>query len=590
MQQTFPTGNEPRVIIAQANGDLSVRGWDRQSIEIETDGRVSDLHQEGDTLMVIDCDSDIDLMVPFNTDIRVTGLGGDVSISEVRRVELEDINGDVELEDIGVNAQLAAEAVALTNIAADVSVKNAPALRSRGGIGADAALKDVAIIEIEAIGADLALTNAETVVIGTVGGDLDVEDVSHALSCGNIGGDCKIEQSADAELTFGNIGGDVQVEGAASIQLGSVGGDCELQDIQGVVAIGNIGGDGNFAGVGGILHVGSIGGDAELEGLQGAIEVGSIGGDLSLEAAFPADSHTRLNVGGDASIRLPDNPNLSIQASVGGDVSGQSISSGGHGNLLSLVYGEGAARLEVSVGGDLDLRGAGSPRSSSMSGSWNDFGNEMAQLGREMGKLGQDLGRELSSAFSDINWSKGPNWGDEISRKVEERVRRAQRRAEEKARDAERRSRHADERASRVRVRVNDREWQLDPERLERLKEQARKAATEGVSGALEAVERAVGNLRIPTPPKPPAPPSGLSVSPVPPVPPVAPMPPMSGQANHFESQSEGSSQQSNGGAAQSASNADEPNLEQEREAILRMIAEGRISPEEGDLLLEGLG
>jgi hypothetical protein len=30
--------------------------------------------------------------------------------------------------------------------------------------------------------------------------------------------------------------------------------------------------------------------------------------------------------------------------------------------------------------------------------------------------------------------------------------------------------------------------------------------------------------------------------------------------------------------------------LDQEREAILRMIAEGRISPEEGDLLLEALG
>ena len=40
----------------------------------------------------------------------------------------------------------------------------------------------------------------------------------------------------------------------------------------------------------------------------------------------------------------------------------------------------------------------------------------------------------------------------------------------------------------------------------------------------------------------------------------------------------------------QSSSSAPEPNLEQEREAILRMIAEGRISPEEGDLLLEGLG
>jgi hypothetical protein len=589
MQQTFPTSNEPRVIMAQVNGDLSVRGWDRQSIQIEFDGRVSDLHQEGDTLMVIDCDSDIELMVPFNTDIRVTQLDGDVSITEVRRVQLEDINGDVELEDIGVNAQSTAEAIALINLAADVSVKNAPALRSRGGIGADAALKDVAVVEIEAVGADLALTNAETVVIGTVGADLDVEDVSHALSCGNVGGDCKVEQSADAQITLGNIGGDVEVDGAASIQLGSVGGDCELRDVQGAVEVGNVGGDGSITGVGGNLQVGNIGGDAELEGLQGPIEVGSIGGDLNLEATFPAGSQARLNVGGDARITLPDNPNLSIRAAVGGEVSGQSISFGGSGNLVSLVYGDGSANIEVSVGGDLDLRGAGNPRSSSMSGSWNDFGNEMAQLGREMGKLGQDLGRELASAFSGINWQKGPNWGDEISRKVEERVRRAQRRAEEKARDAERRAHHMGERASRVRVRVNAREWQLDPERLERLKEEARKASAEGVSRALEAVERAVSNLRVPTPPKPPTPPSGMPVPPVPPVSPVtpvtpvSPVSPVSGQANHFESRSESTAQQGNGGA-------DEPNLEQEREAILRMIAEGRISPEEGDLLLEGLG
>jgi hypothetical protein len=33
-----------------------------------------------------------------------------------------------------------------------------------------------------------------------------------------------------------------------------------------------------------------------------------------------------------------------------------------------------------------------------------------------------------------------------------------------------------------------------------------------------------------------------------------------------------------------------ESNPEQERIAILRMIAEGRITPEEGDMLLEALG
>ncbi len=37
-------------------------------------------------------------------------------------------------------------------------------------------------------------------------------------------------------------------------------------------------------------------------------------------------------------------------------------------------------------------------------------------------------------------------------------------------------------------------------------------------------------------------------------------------------------------------SEAVELNPEQERIAILRMIAEGRITPEEGDMLLEALG
>jgi hypothetical protein len=132
---------------------------------------------------------------------------------------------------------------------------------------------------------------------------------------------------------------------------------------------------------------------------------------------------------------------------------------------------------------------------------------------------------------------------------------------------------------------VNDREWQLDPERLERLKEQGRKAAAEGIAGAIEAVEQAIGNLGISKPPKPP----------VPPTPPSSPPPPpAAGQTLRTDTeraaQSESPSQQTAGNEHVSATNGTEPDLEQEREAILRMIAEGRISPEEGDMLLEGLG
>jgi hypothetical protein len=590
MRQTFSVSNEPRVIIAQVRGDLNVNVWDQPTIAVEADGRITELHQEGDALMVMECSGDLELQVPAGTEINVTNVRGDASIDGVRRVELVDIGGDVELQNIGIGVDIEkiGEAIALTDLRADLRVTNATSLRSRGVIGADASLSHVALVEIETVGADLSLESVETVVVGNIGGDLYVRDITDALSCGNIGGDCKVGSSTRCEIAIGNVGGDIEIDSAASVHIGSVGGDCESGEVQGIVEVGNVGGDASFMGVGGNLQVGSIGGDGELTDMKAAFEVGSIGGDLELRATFPTGSHTRINVGGDASVELPENPNLSIHAAVGGEVTGQSVAYEG-GNLVSLVYGDGAADLELSVGGDLELRGKGNPRSSSTSSSWGDFGKEMGELGREMARLGQELSREISAAFQEAGWSQGSEWSRELKRKMDEQARRAQRNAEESARKAQRHAeeaaRRAGEHASRVRVRVNDREWRMDPERLERLKEQARKAATEGIVGALEAVEQAIGNLGIPKSPKPP----------VPPTPPSSPPPPpTAGQTLRTDtegvSQGEPSSQQTAAREDVSATNGAEPDLEQEREAILRMIAEGRISPEEGDMLLEGLG
>ena len=589
MQQTFPAGSEPRVIIAQVRGDLNVNVWDQPTIAVEADGRVTQLYHEGDALMIREGSGDLELYVPADAEIIVTNVKGDVSINGVRRVELENIGGDVELLSIGINAdrEKIGEAVALTDLRADVKVTHASSLRARGGIRGDVSLEGVALVEIETVGADLSLVSTEAAVIGSVGKDLDVVNITDALSGGSVGGDCQVQGSAGCEVAIGNIGGDIEVNSASSVHIGSVGGECELRDVQGSVEVGNVGAEASFYGVGGDLQVGSVGADAELRGLKGAIEVGNVGGDLELQATFPAGSHTRLNVGGDASIELPENANLSIRAAVGGEVTGQSVTFEG-GNLVSLVYGEGAADLELSVGGDLELRGAGSPRSSSNSSSWGDFGKEMSELGSEMGRLGQELGREIAAAFQEAGWSQGSDWSRELKRKMDEQARRAQRRAEESARKAQQQdeeaARRAGEHASRVRVRVNDREWRMDPERLERLKEQARKAATEGIVGAFEAVEQAIGNLGLPRSPKPP----------VPPTPPTSPAPPATGQTLRTDSeglaQSEPSAQQTANSEDASINNATEPDLEQEREAILRMIAEGRISPEEGDMLLEGLG
>ena len=589
MQQTFPAGSEPKVIIAQIRGDLHVSVWDQPVIAIDADGRVNQLYQEGNALVIRGGSGDLGLHIPADAEIYVTNLKGDVSIHGVRRVELVDIGGDVELHDIGIGVDIEkiVEAVALKDLRGDLRVVNATALRSRGVIGADAFLSHVALVEMETVGNDLTLENVETAVVGNVGEDLHVDEIVDALSCGNIGNDCTVRSGSPYEIAVGNVGGDIQVSNAATVHIGSIGSDGELNDVQGIVEVGNVGGDARFKGVGGNLQVGSIGGDGVLLGLNAALEVGSVGGDLELQATFPVGSHIRLNVGGDASIELPENANLSIRAAVGGDVTGQSVTLEG-GNMISLVYGDGSADLELSVGGDLELRGAGNPRSSTSSNSWGDFGKEMSELGREMGRLGQELGREIAAAFQDAGWSQGSEWSKDLKRKMDEQARLAQKQAEESSRKAQKQAeeaaRRAGEHASRVRVRVNDREWRMDPERLERLKDQARRAATEGIVGALEAVEQAIGNLGFPKSPKPP----------VPPTPPSSPPPPATGQTLHTDTeglaQSETSAQQTTKIEDANINDATQPDLEQEREAILRMIAEGRISPEEGDMLLEGLG
>ncbi|HEU0003110.1 MAG TPA: hypothetical protein VFQ36_19520 [Ktedonobacteraceae bacterium] len=585
MQQTFSAAKEPKIIIRDVSGNLNVQSWDQASISVESDDSVGEHHQEGGTLILGNCESDLALRVPLDAEIIATSVEGDVSISNVRRVELHRVEGDVTLEKIGlgVDIELIGEAIAIDRISGDLVAQNATSLRAKEDIQGDVALTNVALIEMEKVEGDLVLKHGETVVVGSVGGDALFEDIADALSCGNAGGDCQVKASEKAELTIGNVGSDLVIEQAASVRFGSVGSDCVLRSVSGVAEVGNVGGDASFNDIGGNLQMGNIGGDASFKNLQSSIEVGNIGGDLALEAAFPAGSATRLHVGGDAVVMLPPHPDLNLRAAVGGDVTGPNMMAGKNGNWINQTYGNGAAQLELYVGGDLLVRGGDQPRTSSSSGGWGaEFTAAMGELGRlgeELGRMGQEIGQEISAEFEKTGWGSAARWTDSVTSKINEQMRRAQRKIDEQTRRAEERARKTGNQKPRVHVRFNEREWQLDPQRLEQIKAQASKAASEGIANAMEAVERAISNIHIPTPPAPPPFPG----SPVPPTPPPPPGAPSSFSPGP-------SAGVPNTPPPTTGNSAPAPDLDAEREAILRMIAEGRISPEEGDLLLEGLG
>ncbi len=87
-QQTFAVDRKPRVLITQVEGSLNVQTWKEQVISVETAGTVTELRQEGDTVIISDCKGDLALWVPalknggrwITTDISVTRLSGNVTI------------------------------------------------------------------------------------------------------------------------------------------------------------------------------------------------------------------------------------------------------------------------------------------------------------------------------------------------------------------------------------------------------------------------------------------------------------------------------------------------------------------------------
>lgn len=529
-EQRFPAGPEPRVRIGAVQGDLRVEAWDEDFIMVRA-AASGEVYQENDEV-VIDRAGDLLIRAPARTAIALEVCHGDATLTGVRQATMTRVHGDLR-----------------------VTALHTAQVEQVGGDARVAAL--VERFSAASIGGDLKVSAASdaTVAVGSVSGDLELDGALGALQVGQVGGDADLD-GACARVDLGNVGGDLSLAQVNQLKVGSVGGDLDVERAFGQVEVGN------------------VGGDADLESLEGTLALANVAGDLTLRASFAPNNRTRTLVGGDARVTLMGEPDLTLTAVVGGDIRGVAVGAGDGRKRLNLRYGAGNAALDLTISGDLRIE---APRAESRSSrvesgfgaeferDWAELGRDLGELGRELGRIGSEIGAEIAAALSREGGIGGATWADDLAREVEARARELQRRAEQHARAVEERARRAEQQA-RVRVKINEREWQFDPQRLERIKEQARRAAAEGLAGALEAVERALSRLRVP--PDAPAPPGA------PPPPPTA-QPPATGQTIRIETPPE---------------RAAPGDVEREREAILRMVAEGRISPEEGDLLLEALG
>ncbi|NTV65659.1 MAG: DUF4097 domain-containing protein, partial [Oscillochloris sp.] len=518
-EQRFPVGAAPSLRITNGGGDISVEVWDEEAILVESGRHDYTQYQEGDTLVIEGCSGDLVVHAPARTLVTIHQQAGDVRVEGVRQLIIERADGDVHLEDLAEGAQIG-------QLNGDLRVERTPRVVGPGPIQGDADFSAVEHIELGRVSGDLSANDALVLVVASIGGDLDADGLAERCQVGSVGGDLHLEPRGPVEVLVESVGGDLHIKGnLANLQcsnvagdltiegqldratFSNVGGDLEIDQVH-ELRVGNVGGDLKAHGLA-LLELGAAGGDCKLIRLVGSLNIGTVGGDLTLQASFVGGTSSRVNVAGDINLQLVSQPNLTLTAIVGGQLRGAGASASGQRTRVNLCYGTGEASLDLRAGGDLRISGVGDPQSSSASASsssastgtygfdvdMSGFGREMSELGRELGRMGRDLANEITAAFANEGVARGGAWAEEAARKLEEKARRLQEQAEERTRRAEARARTAEEKA-RLRVKINEREWQIAPERLERIKEQARRAAAEGVSGALEAVERALGRMR----------------------------------------------------------------------------------------------
>ncbi len=184
---------------------------------------------------------------------------------------------------------------------------------------------------------DLRLTvpRGATIVVQRIAGDARIERLA-AARIGEIGGDLDA-RLIEGACTVGRVGGDAQVIGVANLALGPVGGDARLDDLTGA------------------LRLARVDGDATVRGAIDGFGPTGVGGDLTLDIHVVPGHEYRLDVGGDARITLPADADLTLRATVGGDVSGVATSGRG---AAETTWGEGSAQLILHAGGDLVVHGS----------------------------------------------------------------------------------------------------------------------------------------------------------------------------------------------------------------------------------------
>jgi hypothetical protein len=343
------------------------------------------------------------------------------------------------------------------------------------------------------------------------------------------------------DLTIGEVNGNAILRDGGATTVEQVYGSFRAQQIAGALRVQSVAGDARVDGVAGEAKIERVGSDLRAGGLTAGLIAEAVGSDVRLDPPFAAGATYRVRAGSDLRVRLPEDANVRFDLRAGsgvrskvptleleetnGHVTGVLGETGEEGE-----EGEESATLVAQVGGRIVISAAG------VEGEYvEDFDvNIDLSFLDSLDEIGPMIESRVAEAMAelDVQLQKGLSFleSDRFRGYVEEAAEKAERAAE----------------------RISEKARVM----VERETERARRAAEKEAQRARIRAEQAERRWQRA---------SGRRSAPSAPSAPAAPPEPSAPAASSKESKSE------------------------ERMHVLRMVEEGKLSPDEAANLLQAL-
>lgn len=381
-------------------------------------------------------------------------------------------------------------------------------------------------LNAEQIRGNLQLSDVDEAIIAEVYGNTKADAVSSLKLVGTMHGDAGLKAVGAGDLQ--NVRGNLRAKALENLRVSRVGGNLQVKEISGPLDADRVGGNALLKGVAGALTVDQVAGNLVAKDLTGGAKVPRIGGNLTLNGGLGTGCTYHFQADGNATLRLSEEASVHVTLRAKGNLlsSVDLMDRVQDGHTLTGTLGDGGAEIVVEAKGNVMLGG-------SQAAVGADLGAEISRQVEEslraidLEAIGRQVSEEMEAAMSRLRVKLESVEWERIGLQAQHAVERAMDRMQ---RDMDRMV----EKAARHQARL-ERKAERETRRLERLE---RKLGTQARGQERPSVEVGAQDW------------------------------PVEETAEVMEP---------------------EPDLDEERLSVLRMVEQGQITPEEAEMLLDAL-